>query len=96
VTLLLQELPRIQSELANAAARRDFSSLRIAAHTIKIALSAFGASRIAQLAQQLESISQSPDPPPIDDALALFQQESQRLMRALRLFSGGETLSRDG
>jgi signal transduction histidine kinase/CheY-like chemotaxis protein len=90
VTLLLQELPRIQSELANAAARRDFSSLRIAAHTIKIALSALGASRITQLAQQLESISQSPDPPPIDDALSLFQHESQRLMRALRLFSGGD------
>lgn len=90
VALLLQEFPRVLGDLEAAAVRRDFPSLRIAAHTIKVALSALGATPIAQLAQQLESISQSADLLELDDVLSLFRQESQRLMRALRLFSGGE------
>ncbi|MGI8982610.1 MAG: response regulator [Pirellulaceae bacterium] len=92
VSLLQQELPRVQHDLVTATAQRDSASLRIAAHTLRVALGAFGAPRLAHLAQQLEEASRHPDHPGADELLAAFQQESQRLVAALGNFSGATAL----
>lgn len=92
VSLLQQELPRVQHDLVAATAQRDSASLRIAAHTLRVALGAFGAPRLAQLAQQLEETSRHPDHPGADELLAAFQQESRRLVAALGNFSGATAL----
>jgi two-component system sensor histidine kinase/response regulator len=88
VTLLRQELPRLQQDLAAAAAARNFMALTIAAHTLKVALASFGAPRLAEIARQLESIGKQPDALAVDEALASFQQESELVQRALDQFSG--------
>jgi signal transduction histidine kinase/CheY-like chemotaxis protein/HPt (histidine-containing phosphotransfer) domain-containing protein len=90
VALLLQELPRVESDLAAAATAHDYAALRIAAHTIRVALQSFGAPRIAPLAQQLELLSQSPEPA-VDDLLSKLHKDIQRLMVALKHFAGGST-----
>jgi HPt (histidine-containing phosphotransfer) domain-containing protein len=66
--------------------------LRIAAHTLKVALGAFGAPRLAHLAQQLEQSCRHQDHPGASELLAAFQQESQRLVEALSQFSGATAL----
>jgi len=92
VSLLQQELPRVQQDLVTAAEEKDATSLRIAAHTLKVALGAFGAPRLAQLAQQLEEASRQEEHPGASDLLAAFQQESERLVEALSRFSGSTAL----
>jgi len=82
----MQEIPRVQRDLIAAAAAGDFPALKIAAHTIKVALGGFGAPRIAQLAEQLEAISSSPDPATIHDLLARFQREAERFIKAMNQF----------
>ncbi len=89
VRLLQQELPRVQGDLLAAAAEWDPASLRIAAHTLKVALGAFGAPRLAHLAGQLEEeASRYQDHPNPNELLAAFHQESQRLVAALQQFRG--------
>ncbi len=92
VSLLQQELPRVQNDLVTAAAEKDSASLRIAAHTLKVALGAFGAPRLAHLAKQLEETSKHQDYPGASELLAAFQRESQRLVEALSQFSGATAL----
>ena len=92
VALLQQELPRVENDLVTAAAQNDSTSLRIAAHTLKVALGAFGAPRLVHLAQQLEEASRQQDNPDTKELVAAFQQESQRLVEALRQFSGATAL----
>jgi CheY-like chemotaxis protein len=88
VALLLQELPRVQSDLTTAAAASDLPALRMAAHTLKIALSAIGAGQAAQLAESLETSSPASDSAAVEGLLARFQQASQQLMAALQQFRG--------
>jgi two-component system sensor histidine kinase/response regulator len=92
VSLLQQEIPRVQQDLVTAAAQKDGTSLRIAAHTLKVALGAFGAPRLAHLAQQLEETSRHADQPGASELLTAFQQESQRLVEALAQFSRATAL----
>ena len=82
----------MENDLVTAAAQNDSTSLRIAAHTLKVALGAFGAPRLVHLAQQLEEASRQQDNPDTKELVAAFQQESQRLVEALRQFSGATAL----
>jgi HPt (histidine-containing phosphotransfer) domain-containing protein len=84
--LLMQEIPRVERELIAAAAAGDSPALKIAAHTIKVALGGFGAPRIAQLAEQLEASAPSGDLATVNDLVATFQEEAQRLQKALQQF----------
>jgi len=92
VMLLQQELPRVKNDLVTAAQAKDSTSLRIAAHTLKVALGAFGAPRLAQLAQQLEEASRQQDYAEATKLLSAFEQESRRLVEALSQFSGATAL----
>jgi len=92
VMLLQQELPRVKNDLVTAAQAKDSTSLRIAAHTLKVALGAFGAPRLAQLAQQLEDASRQQDYAEATRLLSAFEQESHRLVEALSQFSGAMAL----
>jgi signal transduction histidine kinase/CheY-like chemotaxis protein len=88
VTLLRQELPRLQHDLAVAASAHNFMALTIAAHTLKVALASFGAPKLADIARQLECAGKQPDSSEVDTLLASFQLESQLVQRGLQQFSG--------
>jgi signal transduction histidine kinase/CheY-like chemotaxis protein len=91
VSLLQQELPRVQHDLVTAAGEKDAAALRIAAHTLKVALGAFGAPRLARLAEQLEEASREQNYAKAAELLAAFQQESQHVAEALQRYSGATT-----
>lgn len=88
VSLLQQEIPRVQRDLLAAAAEWNPPSLRIAAHTLNVALQAFGAPRLAGLAQQLEDAAGRQDQSGAQELLVEFKQEMDRLVVALELFTG--------
>jgi signal transduction histidine kinase/CheY-like chemotaxis protein/HPt (histidine-containing phosphotransfer) domain-containing protein len=92
VSLLQQELPRVQNDLVAAAQVKDSTSLRIAAHTLKVALRAFGAPRLAVLAQQIEDASRQEDYVAARRLLSVFEQESRLLAEALSQFGGATAL----
>lgn len=92
VALLLQEFPRVRQDLFTAAAEGDSSSLRIAAHTIKVALGTFGAQRLANLALQLEEAARANDKNRENELVSQFRPESEQFVAALQSFRGANTL----
>jgi len=92
IGVFLKNCPDLISRIRSGVAESDSGALRIAAHTLKVALGAFGAPRLAQLAQQLEEASRQEEHPGASDLLAAFQQESERPVEALSRFSGSTAL----
>jgi two-component system, sensor histidine kinase and response regulator len=88
VSLLQQEIPRVERDLLAAAAAWNPPSLRIAAHTLKVALQAFGAPKLANLARQLEDAAGRQDQSRTQELLVEFKQEMDRLVAALKIFTG--------
>ena len=89
--LLSQELPRLQQELVAAAETADFAAVRIAAHTLKVALASFGAPGVAEWARQLETLAKEENLAAIDEGLKGFMQDADLVRAALAQFSSGSS-----
>ncbi|HXG12803.1 MAG TPA: PAS domain S-box protein [Gemmataceae bacterium] len=86
VRLFLAECPRWLAELKRAVAAGDTAEVQRRAHSLKGALSHFGAQAAAQTAARLEEMGRSGDLVGADDAWAALEREVRRVEPALAAF----------
>jgi PAS domain S-box-containing protein len=86
--LFLQDSPVWLAELRSALARRDAAGVRRAAHTLKGAVSYFGADEVTDAAQRLEELGRSADLGRAAAALDTLEQVIARLRPALLALAG--------
>ncbi len=78
VTAAREEMPRLQVALRDATVAGDHMALRLAAHTLKGSVQYFGASRLFELARELELLGQEGD---LDSAHVVLPQLEEELTR---------------
>ena len=79
VGTFLEEAPRMLAELRRALAAQSPDTFRRAAHSLKSNSNTFGASRLAEMARELELGGLVTGPAPLD----ALEAEYQRVARAL-------------
>ena len=79
VGTFLEEAPRMLAELRRALAAQSPDTFRRAAHSLKSNSNTFGASRLAEMARELELGGLVTRPAPLD----ALEAEYQRVARAL-------------
>ena len=73
--LYLEEQPKMLDAIRVAVAQRDATSLHRAAHKLKGSISTFGATRVSEAAQQLETSGQSADFSRVEHELEALKRE---------------------
>jgi CheY-like chemotaxis protein len=86
VDLFLAGFPKSIAEVRDAIARNDASTLRLAAHTLKGAVSTLNALAAQDAAQCLENMGQSGNLTGAEAALTMLECELSRLQQALTSF----------
>jgi HPt (histidine-containing phosphotransfer) domain-containing protein len=84
VGTFLEEAPRMLAELRNALATLSADAFRRAAHSLKSNSNAFGASRLAEMARELELGGLVAGPAPLDALEAEYQRVAQALTELTR------------
>ena len=87
-SLFLAECPRRLADIRAAIAEANASKLRLAAHTLKGAVSNFAAPAAEDAAQQLEAMGQQGNLHGATEALTLLETELERLRPALAAEAG--------
>ena len=85
VGTFLEEAPRMLAELRHALAAQSADAFRRAAHSLKSNSNTFGATRLAEMARELELGGLVTGPAPLD----ALDAEYQRVVRALTELCGG-------
>ena len=83
VETALEEIPRLVSSLQRAAAERNATAFRLAAHTLKGSLRYFGAAMAVQQAHRLEEMGGESDLQAAAQALRLLDAQTQEIVRCL-------------
>ncbi len=86
-----EELPKWRSEIGEAISSDDAKTLQRAAHTLKGAVSTFGAEQVRTIAQRLENMGQESNLTGAAEALAELEQALDQFCLALEAF--GKELS---
>ena len=89
VGLFLLETPELQSAIHESITRQDGRALEMAAHSMKGAVSSFGAQAAREAALKLEVMGREGDLTQATLASAELEREIARLTRALAEFRGG-------
>jgi HPt (histidine-containing phosphotransfer) domain-containing protein len=84
VEIYLQDTPLRLTELETALVRGDAPALMRAAHTIKGSSSNFGATRFAQLAQEIERLAKAANCPAAAPLLPELKSEYALVVQALK------------
>jgi PAS domain S-box-containing protein len=83
IAVFLAESPRLCAEIADALAQRDASRLSRAAHTLKGAVSAFGAGEAVAAAEQLEQMGDRRDLTDAGEAVAHLEARMRSVKATL-------------
>jgi HPt (histidine-containing phosphotransfer) domain-containing protein len=83
VGLFNADCPHLRAEIRQAVAAGDAPKLKRAAHTLKGAVSNFGARRTVEAAQRLEALGKQGDLTGAGEAAAVLEEELERLLPAL-------------
>jgi signal transduction histidine kinase/CheY-like chemotaxis protein/HPt (histidine-containing phosphotransfer) domain-containing protein len=83
VQVFLEESSRLMAELREAVASREVSRLKGPAHSLKGAVGLFGAPRVVEAAQALESLGQDAEPTEAREAYGRLEEEMRHLRSAL-------------
>jgi two-component system, sensor histidine kinase and response regulator len=89
VGLFMLETPEMQSAIRESITRQDGRALEMAAHSVKGAVSSFGAQAAREAALKLEVMGREGDLTQATLASAELEREIARLTRALAEFRGG-------
>ncbi len=81
--VFLDNLPSVLSAIREAVARRDGKALESAAHTLKGAVSNFGAPAAVEAALAMETMGREGDLSRVGEAFAALEEEVERLRLAL-------------
>jgi HPt (histidine-containing phosphotransfer) domain-containing protein len=87
VGLFLRDCPARLSDIRDAVARRDGTTLARAAHSLKGSVANFAADQAVAAAQRLQLMGRSGDWAEIDQALADLETEIENLTSTLRVFA---------
>jgi HPt (histidine-containing phosphotransfer) domain-containing protein len=85
IGLFLEELPTAKETLDNTIVRKDKTATRKAAHKIKSSLRAIGANELADIAADIENLSED-NWDKIPELLKSFQNKLPELENQLRLY----------
>ena len=84
VSLFLQRLPLLMSDLTTAIAERDPEAMQMAAHTLKSSAANFSASATVAVASAIELMSRQQDLSNIDEAWIKLREKIGQLEHELR------------
>jgi HPt (histidine-containing phosphotransfer) domain-containing protein len=88
--VFLTDCPHRLADVRSAVANADAAKLKLAAHTIKGAVSNFAARAAKEAAQRLETMGQHGDMRNALEALAILEMELERLRPVLATLTGTE------
>jgi HPt (histidine-containing phosphotransfer) domain-containing protein len=84
IDTFLDDAPRMMQDLKSALEAKDADSFRRAAHSMKSNASTFGAGRLAELAQELESLGRENKLTDTGDRLAALEEALRSACEALQ------------
>jgi HPt (histidine-containing phosphotransfer) domain-containing protein len=83
----LEETPQLMADLQNALAANDAEAFRRAAHSMKSNAATFGATRLSELAKELESIAKAGTLSEVGDRLKVLEEALQSASKEIRDFA---------